>query len=136
MIDLGRRLHRSVRGSVAQPLRAGAPRQATLAIAVDEPLDCDSGSGRIFGTVNDNGTGTVSIQYNACRSDGTTLTGSATMRVDAFDPFFGFDGLHDQLYPLDAERLRFCGPNRVVTFPPRHSDALGDDHGKCRGALP
>ena len=89
MIDLGRRLHRSVRGSFAQPLRAGAPRQATLAIAIDQPLDCDSGSGRIFGTVNDNGTGTVSIQYNACRSDGTTLTGSATLRVDAFDPLFG-----------------------------------------------
>jgi uncharacterized repeat protein (TIGR01451 family) len=89
MIDLGRRLHRSVRGSLAQPLRAGAPRQATLAIAIDEPLDCDSGSGRIFGTVNDNGTGTLSIQYNACRIDGTTSTGSATMRVDAFDPFFG-----------------------------------------------
>jgi len=89
MIDLGRRLHRSVRGSFAQPFRAGAPRQATLAIAIDDPLDCDSGSGRIFGTLNDNGTGTVSIQYNACRVDGTTSTGSATMRIDAFDPVFG-----------------------------------------------
>jgi hypothetical protein len=88
-IDLGRRLHRSVRGSFAQPLRAGAPRQTTLAIAIDEPLDCDSGSGRIFGTLNDNFTGTVSIQYNACRIDGTTSTGNATMRIDAFDPFFG-----------------------------------------------
>jgi uncharacterized repeat protein (TIGR01451 family) len=90
MIDLGRRLHRSVRGSLTQPSRASASRQATLAIAIDERLDCDSGSGRTFGTVNDNGTGTVSIQYNACRIDGTTLTGSATMRIDAFDPFFGF----------------------------------------------
>ena len=88
MIDIGRRLHRSVRGSLAQPLRTGAPRQATLAIAIDEPLDCDSGSGRIFGTVNDNGTGTVSVQFNSCRIDATTSNGSATLRIDAFDPFF------------------------------------------------
>ena len=88
MIDLGRRLHRSVRGSVAQTLRQSGSTQATRVIAIDEPLDCDSGSGRAFGTVNDNGTGTISVQFNSCSIDGTTSNGSATLRIDAFDPFF------------------------------------------------
>jgi uncharacterized repeat protein (TIGR01451 family) len=39
----------------------------------------------ISGTLNDNGTGTVQIQYNACRTGDITVNGSGSLRIDAFD---------------------------------------------------
>ena len=60
--------------------------QPTAAITVDEPLDCpDGGSGRVSGTLNDDGTGTLTVTYNDCRSGEDMLRGTVTLRVDAFD---------------------------------------------------
>ncbi len=106
VVDLGRRLQRAVRASAAQPSRMKSLLSPALAIAIDEPLDCESGSGRVFGTLSDSGTGAVSIQYNACRTGTTTTTGSGTMRIDALD--LGF------LIPTDFiitfTRLTVTGP--------------------------
>jgi len=106
LIDLGRHLQRAVRGSISRPdmMKPGA---RSRAIAIDETEPCDSGSVRVFGTVNDNGTGTVSVQYNACRIGATTLTGSATLRIDAFD--VGFFGITD--FTMTFVRLTVSGPS-------------------------
>jgi uncharacterized repeat protein (TIGR01451 family) len=87
MIELGRRLQRAVRASAAQRGALKSLSNPALAIAIDEPLDCESGSGRVFGTLSDSGTGTVSIQYNGCRTGTTTATGTGTMRIDALLDF-------------------------------------------------
>lgn len=54
-------------------------------IPVDDTTTCDSGTMRISGSLNDNGTGTLTVSYNSCRFGDETLSGQATMRVDAFD---------------------------------------------------
>src|ERR1041385_1307827 len=54
-IDVGRALQRSVR-ALTKPRTA----KFTSAIPFDENFDCDSGSVHVFGTLNDNGTGTRS----------------------------------------------------------------------------
>jgi uncharacterized repeat protein (TIGR01451 family) len=59
-----------------------------LVVGVDlnEPLECDSGSGNISGTLNDSTfTGTLTVTYINCRLDGTTYNGTGTLRIDAFD---------------------------------------------------
>jgi hypothetical protein len=81
--SLGRRLNRSVRRS---PLPSGTARPLALAVAIDRTEPCeDGGSVRINGTLNDDGTGTLAVAWDDCRQGDDTLSGSATIRVDAFD---------------------------------------------------
>jgi uncharacterized repeat protein (TIGR01451 family) len=79
-VDVGRVVQRSVR-ALTKP-RNG---KLTSAIPFDDNFDCDSGSAHVFGTLNDNGTGTLQVQYNACRTGDVTASGSGSVRVDAFD---------------------------------------------------
>jgi len=79
-IDVGRALQRSVR-ALTKPRTA----KFTSAIPFDENFDCDSGSVHVFGTLNDNGTGTLQVQYNACQTGAVTASGSGSLRVDVFD---------------------------------------------------
>jgi uncharacterized repeat protein (TIGR01451 family) len=106
MVDLGRRLHSVVRRAAAQPgpLDPRAP-GITRAVALDEHVPCDSGEIHIVGTVSDNGIGTVSVRYIACRTGGTTASGDATMRIDAFD--VGVFGPTD--YTINFTRLILTG---------------------------
>ncbi len=64
-------------------------------LMVDEPMDCDSGSGHLSGMIDDiTGKGTLTFTYNNCMVDGITYNGTGTFRVDFFD--FGY------MYPTDA----------------------------------
>ena len=59
-------------------------------IPVDDIVDCDNigfGTIHIFGTLADDGTGTLTIVFNNCQLGGDTLDGTATFRIDVFDLF-------------------------------------------------
>ena len=85
LTDLTRQLNRGFRETLLQPSRANSGQQVTIAaIPVDDTEFCDSGSVRTFGTLNDNGTGTLTAIYD-CLIGNETLRGQATLRVDVFD---------------------------------------------------
>jgi Bacterial TSP3 repeat len=46
---------------------------------------CDSGTMQVSGNVASNGTGTLSISYNACRNAAHTLNGPATLQINSYD---------------------------------------------------
>lgn len=80
----------AVTDSVSRKLAQALPRQGALVSAASTPIDqtipcTTSGSVRITGSINDDGTGTLLISFNNCTEDGDTLNGSATLRVDAFN---------------------------------------------------
>jgi len=84
--DLTRRLNRLFRETLLQQRGVGpAQRLLPAVIPIDDTVACDSGSVRTFGTLADNGTGTLSVSYNDCRIGNETLSGPATLRIDAFD---------------------------------------------------
>ena len=85
---------------------AAASGGAMAGAAIDQTTACDSGSIHISGTVADNGTGSVSVAYNACRTGGDTLNGPATLRIDSFDQTNKVitDGT------LTITRINFTGP--------------------------
>lgn len=103
--DIARRLNRAVRQTV---VRSSAMRNPGSAIAVDETVPCDSGSVRYSGSLNDDGTGTLSVSYVGCRTGDSTLNGAATMRVDAYVAGFGFTD-----YTMSFDRLTLLGPRGV-----------------------
>ena len=83
--DLGRRIGRSVMGTVLRPATGSS--QQSFVINVNDPLTCESGSGVISGTLNDNLTGTAAISWNGCRNGDTTLTGSGSITIQLLDGF-------------------------------------------------
>jgi len=84
--DLERRLIQDSRRTVLRQVSTSPGRRlAPAVIPVDDTVSCDSGSVHTLGTLADNGTGTLSVDYNACRVGTQTLSGPATLRVDAFD---------------------------------------------------
>lgn len=83
LVGLGRRLNQFSRNALA--VSRPAPDLVQGLIPVEETEPCDSGSVRTFGTLNDDGTGTLNVHYNDCRIEGETLSGQGTLRVDAFD---------------------------------------------------
>ncbi len=57
-----------------------------IGVVLNEPLECDSGSGSLTGTLNDTTfTGTVTFTYTNCLLEGVTYNGTGTLRIDAFD---------------------------------------------------
>ena len=57
-----------------------------VGVVIDEPLECDSGSARLTGTLNDaTFTGTLTFTYINCLLDGVTYNGTGTFRIDTFD---------------------------------------------------
>ena len=54
-------------------------------VAVDSTRPCDSGTMQVSGNVGSDGTGTLSINYNACRNAAHTLNGPATLQITAYD---------------------------------------------------
>lgn len=80
MDGLARGLAQTLRG-MTRSMRAGP----LAGVTVDQTEPCDSGSIRVQGTINDNGTGSVSLTFNACRTGDETVSGEATAQVNAFD---------------------------------------------------
>lgn len=64
---------------------SGAGPMASGVVQVDQTEACDSGQMHLVGTLNDAGTGALTLSYNDCRMGDDTLSGQATLRVDAFD---------------------------------------------------
>ena len=62
-----------------------AQRPLTGIIPVDQTDPCDSGTVRVFGTLSDFGTGTLTVNYQNCRDGDETVNGQGTFRVDVFD---------------------------------------------------
>jgi len=89
-MDLALRLNRTFREAVVRVEKARSAQQvARAAIPVNETVPCASGgSVHTSGTLNDNGTGTLSMSFNDCRIGDATLDGPATVRVDVFDLVF------------------------------------------------
>jgi len=54
-------------------------------VAIDSTRPCDSGTMQVSGNVGSDGTGTLSINYNACRNAAHTLNGPATLQINAYD---------------------------------------------------
>jgi uncharacterized repeat protein (TIGR01451 family) len=52
---------------------------------VDETEFCDSGSIRITGVIEDNGTGELTLDYRNCREGNETIDGVVNAKVNAFD---------------------------------------------------
>jgi hypothetical protein len=76
-------------------------------VRIDETFPCEDGGTFSFsGNVNDNGTGTLSFSYNNCREDDTTLHGSGSMRIDAYD--MAYMDISDAT--MSFTRLTMTGP--------------------------
>jgi hypothetical protein len=52
---------------------------------IDETLSCDTGSYRIYGTVNNNYTGTVTMDFSSCVQQGISIDGSLSLSINSFD---------------------------------------------------
>jgi hypothetical protein len=122
---LAKRLETIYQTTISQTRAAGE--RAMPAFDVDETDPCDSGQGTIHytGTINNDGTGTVSATYTNCLLDGLTHNGQATLTVTVFDLTF--------LVPTDftftISLLTITGPgtNLNVTGSLRDQLSIGTD---------
>jgi Bacterial TSP3 repeat len=96
---------------LAQALRTDSLVSATASgakagAAVDQTTNCDSGTIHVSGTLADNGTGTISVAYNACRTGLDTINGPASIKVNAYDATNKIitDGV------ITFTRVNFTGP--------------------------
>lgn len=79
LMDVGRRLTRTVRAVVAKPRTDGSSR-----VLIDESDLCpDGGTVRVFGDVTPAGTGTVSVVFTNCTVDGEVLSGQGSMVISS-----------------------------------------------------
>ena len=76
-------LSRSLRDTAVRAEQGNSSPQAAAGALVDGA--CDSGSIGTDGQLNGDGTGTVKITFDNCLTDGVTLSGPATLRVDGFE---------------------------------------------------
>lgn len=97
---LARRLAQAMRTSDMASPNSGALAGA----AIDQTTACDSGSVHVTGTTAADGTGTVSVAYNSCRTGGDTLNGPASFKIDAVQNGIVTDGT------LTITRITFTGP--------------------------
>lgn len=104
--ELGRRLTSAVR---ATPLRPGS--RPLTSDPVDQTEPCDSGSVRIFGDINQSGTGTLTFVWSNCRTGDSTLDGTGSVRVDAFEP--GFEVITDGTFSF--QRVTLTSPTASGT---------------------
>lgn len=79
-------------------------------IGVDQTDICQGGSIHLHGTIEDNGTGTLTADFNSCRDGNDTINGRATIRILAFD--FGRSLISDAIYSfptlvLTGQNYRF-----------------------------
>ncbi len=85
-VHLAHRLSRHLRETTLLTVAARSAEPGTAArIDVDESEPCESGSVRTTGTLDDDGTGTLTATFDKCRFGGETLNGEVTVRIDVFD---------------------------------------------------
>ena len=82
LAELARNLNQGLRVTGRSGSSGPVPRAS---IPIDTTVPCDSGTLHEAGTLNDNATGTLAVTYNDCRTGTQTVSGSATLRLDAFD---------------------------------------------------
>ena len=74
---------------LSQAMRSGDVNKtygsAFAGASIDTTTSCDSGTMQVSGTTAANGTGTLNIAYNNCRTGTDTINGPATLRIDSFD---------------------------------------------------
>lgn len=80
----------TVTANVSRKVAQTLPRQGALVSAASTPIDntvlcTNGGSVRITGSVNNDGTGTLTITFTNCTEGSETLNGSAILRIDAFN---------------------------------------------------
>jgi hypothetical protein len=79
LMDVGRRMTRTVRAAVAKPRADGSSR-----LLMDETSSCpDGGTVRVFGDVTPAGTGTVTVIFTNCTVDGDVLSGQGSMVISS-----------------------------------------------------
>ncbi|MEH6471165.1 MAG: PQQ-binding-like beta-propeller repeat protein [Halopseudomonas sp.] len=91
---LTRRLSR-LAGSATKsaPYDEGIIAAKTMAVAVAETVPCESGNVTYDGTLDENGRGTLNLNYLNCVELGDTINGRATLKVDRYD--FSYELLTD-----------------------------------------
>ena len=86
LVDLARRLRGTLsRDAIAACLPEDARRVRALSIPIDGTEPCGSGYVHTFGTLADDGTGTLTVDYLQCTMGDQTLDGRASLRIDEFD---------------------------------------------------
>lgn len=83
LMGVALRLSRTLRDTVIRAEQGGSSPRAVTGALVDGV--CESGSIGTTGTFGSDGTGTVTVSFNNCLTDGVTLSGPATLRVDHFE---------------------------------------------------
>jgi hypothetical protein len=86
MVQLVQRLNRYVRDAAVRAGQVSATQRImSAAIPIEQTEPCDGGVGsiRLSGTLADDGTGTLAVNFSYCFIDGITVNGQASMRVDA-----------------------------------------------------
>lgn len=83
IVGVARVLSRTLRDTALRAEQASASPQAVNGALVDGV--CDSGSIGTTGKLNSDGTGTVTVRFDNCVTDGVSLSGPATLRVDHFE---------------------------------------------------
>jgi thrombospondin type 3 repeat protein len=107
LIDLARLLNRASSDLLARSEQARATQRTVQGvIPIDVIQPCDSGAVRIFGNLEDDRTGTLSVSYDNCLQGTETLNGQATLRIDLFDA--GISKVTD--HTLDIASLAIRGP--------------------------
>lgn len=105
LLDGTRRLIDRARAIVPNP---SPNSHARLAVAVDATNNCkDGGTVRLLGDVSESGTGTLNITFSNCAEGSESLTGNATLRVDA--AVFRFDTVILTDFTLSFGRLAVRG---------------------------
>ena len=80
------RLSQKLRNTLRSSINRTSSRLAVQArTEIDETEPCDSGSVHITGTIEDNGTGELTLDFINCREGNETLNGKVIAQINAFD---------------------------------------------------
>jgi hypothetical protein len=71
--------------TVTQYLQNSQRQGISIQENVDQTLSCETGSYRIYGTVNNNYTGTVTMDFSSCVQQGISIDGSLSLSINSFD---------------------------------------------------
>ena len=81
-------------------------------IEFDQTDPCQGGATHLEGTLNDNGIGTLTVDYDGCRYGSDTIDGRAKLRIHAFD--LGLFAYTDATYSFP--RLQLSGPGYAISI--------------------
>jgi hypothetical protein len=87
--ELEKRLTRAVRAKVSPSGTSSRGLRADPIAPETDPCDGGNGTVQISGDISPSGPGTLNFVWSNCLTGDSTLNGSASVRVDAFDPTFG-----------------------------------------------